>query len=155
MKNMTDQEFKEEDKITNCSLSMFDSVSQANEGAELHLCLPASDELAYNDGKPLTITLRGSDSDVFALEMQRRLQLSAKNQKKGKEDEEIDIKKATRESCRFLAKMTIGWAGIPSADGKKLLPFSEAEAEVLYLKYKDIRLQVDKFIGSRVNFIKA
>lgn len=152
---MKDEQLNEEVK-SNCSLSMFDSVGQANEGATLHLCLPDSTELAYNDGEPLLIQLRGSDSDVFTLETQKRLQKNAKDQKKGIEGEEdIDINKSIRQSCRLLAKMTIGWSGIPDEKGTGFLKFTPAKAEELYLNYKDIRMQVDKFISQRANFTKA
>lgn len=131
--------------------SVFDTVAQANKGAKLHLTVPGTKEPAYADDKekkPLTITLLGTDSDVFTKEQQAKLRKMRIENKKGKKADDVDLEKNIKEACETYAKLTVGWENMPS-------DFSYENAVELYTKYKDIRVQVGDFIAEQANFIQS
>lgn len=136
------------------NLNVFDTVTQSNAGADLHLLIPGSKMPAYADKeetKPLIITLLGSDSDAYTKELQKKAKEYRRNNKKSGND--VDIEKATREACELYAKLTIGFKNIPSGE-KKDLECTFDNAFQLYMKYKDIRIQVGDFISDQANFIR-
>lgn len=138
-------------------LNLFDTVTASNAGAELHLLHPVTKLPTYADEKetkPLIIGLLGSDSDVYTKELQKKARQHRRNTAKAKSDD-IDFDKATLESCEFYARLTTKFENIPSGDGKKDLEFTFENAVNLYMKYKDIRVQVGDFIAEQANFIKG
>ena len=136
-------------------LSVFDTVSAANEGADLHLLIPGTKEPAYADKeekKPLIISLLGYDSDAYTKELQKKAKQHRRNTAKNKQDD-IDIDKVVRETCELYAKLTTGFKNIPGEDGKELACTFD-NAFKLYMDYKDIRVQVGEFISEQANFTK-
>jgi hypothetical protein len=136
-------------------LSVFDTVSQANNGASLHLLVPGSRQPAYLDAdnknpkKPLKITLLGMDSDTYAKHLQEKARA---RRKKGNDD--LDLEQAIDDACELYAKLTTGWENIPDKDGNPM-PFNFENAVSLYKQFKDIRVQVGNFIAEQENFIKS
>lgn len=132
--------------------SVFDTVAQANKGAELHVINPKTKEPAYIDDaekKPVTITLLGTDSDIFTKQQQAKLRRMRIENKKGKKaSDDIDFDKAIKESCEMYAKLTTGWQNME-------LEFSYENAVSMYMKYKEIRVQVGDFIAEQANFIQG
>lgn len=134
-------------------LNVFDTVAQANTGAELHLLVPGSKAPAYLDKeetKPLIISLLGSDSDVYTKEIQKK---AKEMRRKTNKANDLDLDKNIREACDLYARLTVGFKNIPSSD-KKDLVISYDNAFNLYMQYKDIRVQVGDFISEQANFIK-
>lgn len=137
------------------NLNVFDTVSAANAGSELHLLHTVHKTPVYLDEKetkPLIITLLGSDSDVYTKEIEKK----AKELRRQKNNaSEIDLKKNVREACELYSKLTVGFKNIPDDNNKgKCLEFSQKAAFELYMKHKDIRVQVGDFIADQANFIK-
>lgn len=134
-------------------LSIFDTQKAAEQAAELHLRHPVTGEPTYADGdkkkKPLIINLKGIDSGDFEKDLQRRIR---KNKGKGKDSQ--DLEEAKLAACETYANLTTGWQNIPGDDGKDL-EFSFESAVKLYMKYKDIRVQISDFIADKSNFIKG
>lgn len=142
------------------NLKHFDSVSQANEGAELHLTNPLTGELAYigdDESMPVKIRLLGYDSDIAAKEVQRKAKIQAKELRR-KSNKDVDIDKMTRESCELYARLTVELINVPSEESteKKFVPRKTTfeECVKLYMDYKEIRKQVGDFIADNTNFIK-
>jgi hypothetical protein len=109
------------------------------------------------DGKPVTITLLGRDSDVFLkaerIIRNKRMDLLKKGGKFSAAEED-------EEACETLARCTKAWSGIPTGwiDGKADPAPAEctfSNAAKLYGRMRWVREQVDEFIGSRENFLKA
>lgn len=139
------------------NLKHFDSVSQANEGAELHLTNPLTGELAYigdDESMPVKIRLLGYDSDVSAKEAQKK----AKALRRKNNSNDIDIDKMTRESCELYARLTVELINVPAEESteKKFVSRETTfeECVKLYMNYKEIRKQVGDFIADNTNFIK-
>jgi hypothetical protein len=137
------------------NFAVFDTVSAANEGAELHLTVPGSGELAYLDAgnknpkKPCIIKLLGAKSD-------KNTQIQQEYQRKQR-DRKVGEAPANQERDRLLnmvAGLTVGWSNIPDDDGKEL-PFSHENAVTLYSKYEEIFEQALQFILRKENFIKS
>ena len=135
-------------------LSLFDTESASNQGAELTLLHPSTKEPVEFKGKPITIRLLGPDSDVYTKHIQSKARESRRNAAKGKKDSDIDFDKLKREAAELYAAMTISWNNMPGDDGKTL-EFSREAAVKLYLSYKDIRVQVGDFIGDSANFTQS
>lgn len=134
--------------MSNNILKMFDTVAASEEGAWLHLNIPASDDKAYLDGdkrkKPMRIKLQGPDSNAW-VSFQRK-SVREGDKKKSYEDTVLD-------DAKLFAKMTLEWENIPDGEGKDL-PFSYEAAVKLYRDYKDIRMQSLKFVVNQEAFIK-
>lgn len=135
------------------NLSIFDTQSAAELGAKMELKHPVTGETAYyndNEKKPITIKLRGTDSGEYEKELQK-----IARQQKGKKSNDVDIEQAKRQSCEIYAKLTLGWENMPKAEGEGTQEFSKDAAFELYMKFKDIRVQVGNFITEKANFIKS
>jgi len=133
-------------------LSIFDTESASNLGAELTLLHPSTKEPVEFKGKPITIRLLGPDSDVYTKHIQSKAREARRNAAKGKKEADLDFDKIKREASDLYAAMTISWNNMPNDDGKPL-EFSRDAAVKLYSTFKDIRVQVGDFIGSSENFI--
>ena len=135
--------------------NVFNSEKAAEEGAVLHLAHPTTGDNVYIDGdkkqKPCEIILMGTDCDVYLSYQQKKL--NERSRKKNGAVNEVDFKKSIRESADVYAKMTKGWNNIWH-DGKEL-EFSYKNAAMLYMTYKEIRVQVAQFIDEKENFIKG
>ena len=139
-------------------LLSLDTSGTANEGRNLTLLHPSDrTALVGADGKQVTITLLGKDSDIFIkaerLIRNKRMDLLKKGGKFSAAEED-------QEAWETLARCTVGWHGIPQGwvDGTAngdVSDFSFANAVKLYARMRWVREQVDEFIGTRENFLKA
>ena len=147
-------------------LNAFDTVGNANNGAEVHIENPKTGELCYLDEamkKPVKILIQGIKSDkARAKQLENMKALSKKkakaNLKRGKnnevvEDFDFDYDKIVKDQCELLADLTIDFINLLGADGKPL-KFDRDSAYNLYMRYEAIREQVNAFVSDEANFIK-
>lgn len=123
-------------------LAKYDITQKANDGADLVLEHPVTGEKL-----DAVLTLVGHDSDLYSNKIRDIAQKQINNKSKSKS---VDFANAERQSAELLASCTIGWKNIE--EGGKAVPFSKDACFQMYLKYKWIREQVDKFVGDRGNF---
>lgn len=135
-------------------LSNLALASSAEEGAALHLKHPVTGEpLFCDDGKPMSITVVGMDSDRF-----RKAERSIANQRlrqaQRRRSSTMSMEDIEKETVRAFAACTLDWS---LQMGGKPLPFSTDEAVKLYGNpdYGWIREQLDDFMSDRANFSKA
>ena len=132
--------------------NVFNSEKLADDGATMHLKHPTTDAPVYIDdkqAKPCEIILMGADCDVYLEFQQKKLNQRSKH----KNDDKIDFRKSIREAADVYARMTKGWSNIWH-DGKEL-EFNYKNAVMVYMTYKEIRVQVSSFISDKENFIKG
>lgn len=128
------------------------TLAVTSDGQKLELRHPVEGTLLKTDkGEPITITLVGTDSDVFR-KAQRAI-LDRRLNQKGKT--KLSSAEIEQEGITTLASCTVGWSGI-KIDGKEL-PFSKDNVKALYGRadLPWIKDQVDEFIADRSNFMMA
>jgi len=134
-------------------LSNFENA--AEQGAPLELLDPAGRPLLYEVGtnesgpieKPVTIWLAGTTSQRWT----KAADALANKLQDMKETRSVQDIRNDRAS--ILAKMTLRWEGVV-VDGAEL-PFSEANAQKLYVRFPFILEQIDKFLAKKENFLPA
>lgn len=127
-------------------LKTLDVSEAASRGADLTLRNPATGEnLSGEDGKPITITLLGSDSGEY-----RKKLRSTANQRIATRKKQT-VEQLEQEGVGLLAAVTTGWHNI-IVNGETL-QFSKEKAAELYTQYPWIREQVDEFVNERANFL--
>lgn len=130
--------------------SVFDSKTPANEGAWLHLTIPGTKEKAYLDHtsktpkKPVRIKLVGTKSDKYREWLQ---EFKREARAEGKDEKAV----ADLEDAQMMAKFTLEWENVVD-DGKELECTNE-NAEKLYFKYNEIRVQAFQFMMDSANFM--
>ncbi|MDH7787650.1 hypothetical protein QBD01_003677 [Ochrobactrum sp. 19YEA23] len=127
------------------------SLAVTHEGQTLQLRHPIEGTiLKTEDDEPITITLVGTDSDVFR-KAQRTI-LDRRLNQKGKT--KLSAAELEEEAVTTLISCTLGWSGIV-LDGEELA-FSAENVRKLYSRtdLPWIRDQVDEFIADRANFLK-
>lgn len=124
-----------------------DVTSAANQGAVMQVTHPATGD----DLEGTTVTLLGSDSDLYRKEMKKRAEQSL-NQKSSR-NKKVDLDEAQRKGAELLAKLTTGWTGI--FEGKTEIECKFDNCVKMYLKYPWLREQVETFISDRGNFMKS
>ncbi len=131
-------------------LDELDTKTKAETGVPMAIKKLDGTPMLNKAGKPVTITVRGIDSDAHRAAMSRALsQIKGETQS----DEEASQRAAER-GLDILVACTVGWAGVIDKDGKPV----EAKPEnfrALYAGFPVIRDQVDRFIGDRANFLLA
>lgn len=128
-------------------LNTLDLTAEADKGRTLHVKHPVTGLLLVDaDGAPVTVTAMGAMDGTVYLDRsrERRDRLKAE-----------DLK--TRTSAQYdaeavddLVSLTLGWSGI-AMDGKEL-PFTHANARMVYTRFRWLREQVEEFVGSRAVF---
>ena len=141
------------------SLDDLDLATPSNEGFEIELIPPAT-----NEPLGMFVKVLGKYSNVFieknkraSNEYMRRVQ---QLKKRGKEEEPYTIEKAEERGTDLLVACTIGWR---TGDKQTLnfngadQPFSPANAALLYAspKWAWLRVQVDDGIGDIGNFMTS
>lgn len=132
----------------------------ADQGKDMVVLHPtARTPLKGADGNPVTITLVGSDSDIYvkAINKNRDANIDEMRRRAKFSSEADDYKGA-----KLLARCTITWRGIPvgwlngTAD-ETLAEFSYENALKMYSNrgVRWLREQVDEYIADRSNFSKA
>ena len=140
-------------EIMTFDLNIFDTTTPAENGADLHLKHPITGSHVYADDKnkkPVTIKLKGQDSDEYKKIIQRAIR---ENKSKKDKPDVPDFDEMKHVAAEAYAKMTISWENI-SVDGKSL-DCNYDNAVKLYLGYAEITKQVGDFISERGNFIKG
>jgi len=140
-------------EIMTFDLKIFDTNTPAENGADLHLKHPLTGEAVYADDKnkkPVTIKLKGTDSDEYKKIIQRAVR---NKQAKKQSSDNPDFDEMKQVAAETYAKMTISWQNI-SVNGEDL-ECNYENAVKLYLGYAEITKQVGDFMADRRNFIKG
>lgn len=132
-------------------LSQFDTVKHAEAGMDMLLRFNGVALKDDKTGQPVTIRLMGKDAGDFRRRSHeianKRIELSAtKGVQLNFSSEEMEL-----EHIELLVMLTKGWSGI-SLDGAELA-FSEDNARKLYKRFPWLREEVDKFTGTRTNYL--
>jgi len=125
-------------------LGSLDVVAASNKGAVLEVLHPTTFAKLG-----IKITLVGSDSDRF------------KNFRREKQNKRLletlsltlSAEEIEEQNLELLATCTLGWDTMP-VDGVDL-PFTIENAKKVYSRFPWLREQVDRFIGTRANFING
>jgi len=132
-----------------------DTLSAAERGAPCHLVHPSTDTPLTDNGVDLTITVKGSDAQVF--EAQRDAASNKFLRNVGRRGG-VDQAEVRAQQIATLAAATVGWTltekfmqlvGLPP----ETAAFNKANAIKLYSKVPWVREQVDQFAGQRANFL--
>jgi hypothetical protein len=134
----------------------------ADEGVKMELLHPETREpLTFkpegeDKERPMTITLRGADSDAYR---QKQLKISNQRIKRsmsaGSRNAHvaIDAEDLDKDALELLIASTVAWDGI-TINGE-LVEFSIDNVRQLYTEYPWIREQVDSFISDRSRFLPS
>lgn len=140
-------------------LDAFDTVKQAEEGATLHFKFPQTGDYAYNDGEPVTITVKGPRSSSGRKAIGRMLARSKailrKYDKKPDaivSDEDSDTLRKIR--AEAYSELATNWTGFEGSDGKTIPMTQPNVADVLY-KYWELLDQLHEFMEQKENFLKS
>lgn len=142
------------------SLSSRNTSAASNKGRVMMVLDPDDrTPMKTEGGETVTITLLGQDSDVFIAATR-----AARNKQVENLTERVKFSAAEqdRQTAVTLAACTTGWSNIPKGwltneDDDTPLPFSRENAEALYEQpgVAWLRVEVDKFIGTRANFLRT
>ncbi|NAZ37147.1 hypothetical protein [Rubellimicrobium sp. CFH 75288] len=128
-----------------------DTKTLSEQGVPMPVLDPAGRPALDRQGRPITITLLGPDSDRYRAaaraQLRRRIQRASAGQEPDFAEEEAEI-------IAILADCTLGWEGVCTPDGEPI-PCTVAAAAEIYRRYPLIRDQADRFIGDRTRFTKA
>lgn len=128
-------------------LLQLDSVSVANEGSELTVLHPATQEET-----DIKIILRGADSDEYRSNTRRRVEQMQRNAKL-KNQPDMDVKDLEDKHIELLAGLTLSWTGVQK--GEEDVPCTPENVKDIYTNWPWIKEQVNKFVEDRANFIKG
>lgn len=126
-----------------------DTTTVANAGSVMEVRDANGAPLIQEDGRPVTITLLGKDSDVFvkheAAATNRRLAQGTRVK--------LTAEALKADTIGGLAKCTVAWDGIGIDEDATECTYENALR--LYNTFPDIRDQVSAFVDDRANFSKA
>lgn len=126
-------------------LKNLDMRAAAEAGATMTLRHPVTDEdLTDGKGKPVTITVLGSDSREF------RRKVDEINRTRQRKRGNMSLAESERAASELLAAVTKSWTGI-EWEGK-VLECTPENAEMLYRERSWVRQQVDEFVADVGNF---
>lgn len=142
------------------SLAALNTAAAANEGRVLTVLHPTErTPLVGQNGKPVTITLLGQDSDIF---IKAENAARARAMEHLSEGGKFSPAASDLQACEALARCTLDWSNIPKGwidgtDDETPAKHSHETAVALYQNpgVKWLRDQTDKFIATRSNFLKA
>lgn len=131
-------------------LANLDTMRAATDGVEMSVRHPVTGEpLADDNGKPMTITLIGSDSAQCRRIVKeiddKRLRDVASGLRPSSQDEDREI--------NTIVACTVAWSGI-LVDGSAP-PYSPANVRMVYTRFAWIREQAAAFVLNRANFLPA
>lgn len=119
----------------------FDVAAQAEAGAKMHVCDPRTGAPFFDDdGKPVTITVRGKDCPTLRAVAKAHERKKAQGAKISDERAGLDIFKAA----------IIDWSGFSGVDG--VLECTPENIEMLMSARDWIPEQIIEFMGDRNNF---
>jgi hypothetical protein len=132
-----------------------DTKAAANEGAVLELRDSVGKPLLKPDGNPVTITLRGADSDVYTAASNQLTNRAVRNRSKGIF---ATAEMLQADTIELLTKCIVAWDGLthrPTPESEPVpFVFNEANAKTL-LRVNYVREQVEQFVNDRGNYSKA
>lgn len=128
-------------------LSNFDTRKACNDGAIMQVIFEGEPVL-QDDGKPVTITFCGRDSDAF----QKSVRSRADDRMQARQRVKVTLAAMEAETVETLSDCTMAWDGIV-LDGEAL-PCTRANAVKLYTRFPWLREQADGFVSDRANFLK-
>lgn len=140
------------------SLKELNLAPVANAGALLTLQHPGDGtELKGADGKPITISLLGKDSDTFT---KADNILSNTRVEAAKRQAKFSAAQFKEQNCGLYAYAVTGWSGIPKCwieGGEDEAPatFTFEAAKMLFLNQGWVFEQAKDFVDNRANFLKA
>ena len=134
----------------NIDLSSIDTVKGSNEGFDVQIYHPGT-----NEDLGISIHVLGKDSDEFIkvsrAQSKKRL---AKMSKGGfRNTAPVPVEEIDQDSLALLAACTKSWKGV-IVEGKAI-ECTPDNVVMIYERFPWIREQVDTAIGDRANFIKS
>lgn len=143
-------------------LSKLNTVEGANQGFELRLCDPAT-----NDDLDIYITVLGRDSDEYRTlsNTQQQKRISKMSRSGTFKAGAVSTQEFERDALELLAAVTKSWRQVVkegdqskelttlTVNGEELV-FSKANAMRLYKEYPWVKEQVDAAVVDRANFLK-
>lgn len=132
-------------------ISKLDSRARSESGVAMPISNPTTGAPFLDDaGKPVTITLRGPNSEIFKAKnrelQQRRVDMAARGVKMGPED-------FTRERFDLLTAMTLGWSFDTMAG--EAFPFSAANCDKFWSdgRWEWLQHQAWNFVQNDGNYL--
>lgn len=129
-------------------LKQLDTKTAATRGVPMPLRHPITNEPLVDEDGPVSITLRGADSDLYRAGQQGLLEslVEGLTSDRGKP-------KAVARSTRIelMADCTVGWSNI--IVGGERVTFSRDNAVKLYTDYPWVLDQVQAFVNDRQNYL--
>lgn len=125
-----------------------DTLELSEKGVAFPILSLASGLPLELNGKALTITAKGADSEAY---QKARLEIERKRARVisgGGDFSDLDAR------CELLAAVTTAWSGFEDSEGREA-QCTPANAAELYKAAPAIRDQVDARVHNRANFIKA
>ena len=120
-------------------------------GSVMTLRHPATDEVISDDkGKPMTITLVGTDSDQYRKEVKRRFSELQRN--KGRKAQSVDLGAAEQKAVELLTCCTVDCHIVFDGKAVALADIGKIYAEP---KLRWLREQAEAFVADRANFINS
>lgn len=131
-------------------LADFDLSADAERGTTVELLNPVTGvALTSDDGRPITITVKGADSETYEdaqFDARHRAQFAPEASRERRDFME-DL------ACHVLGKVTAAWEGV-AVEGSAWECNAEA-ATALYRRFPWIRAQVDAAVNDRRRYAKA
>ena len=120
-------------------------------GSVMTLRHPATDEVISDDkGKPMTITLVGTDSDQYRKEVKRRFSELQRN--KGRKAQSVDLDDAEQKAVELLTCCTVDCYIVFDGKAVALADIGKIYSEP---KLRWLREQAEAFVADRANFINS
>lgn len=135
----------------NFDLDVVDTVTLANQGVDMPLKTLAGVPIKNKHGKPVSIRLVGTDSEIYRNLMRARMVEGVNNRDASALTEELLVK-TQEQAIDTVVACTLGWTNVLDKDGAEI-KFTAEAARLLYKQYPAIRDQADRFIADRQNFL--
>jgi len=124
------------------------------EGSKMELTHPVTGAvLTQTDGRAVSITLAGEDSEGYRHARRAATNRRLKSQQSGRRLQ-VSAEELENDALEMLVGCTVAWDGISLGDQADL-PFSSDNARVIYKRLPWLREQAEAFIGDRANFMKG
>lgn len=133
-------------------LSTLDTTKVAEEGSTLEVRHPTSGAVLSNgDGRPVTLTLAGMDSQrarkAERLATNRRLKMG------GRRSFSVTADELDNDALDLLAACTLAWSGFEV--DKAEMECNVDNARRLYRQFPWLREQAQQFVDDRANFLRG
>lgn len=132
-------------------LSTLDTTPAAEQGVDMKLRHPDTEEPIKSDGQFVTFRVLGQDSKVFR--KIDREQTNKRFKRMGRNKAELDAEELEIERLERVLACVIGWENV-YLDNMPL-PFSQENAHHLFVRFPWIVEQINRFITDRANFLKV